>query len=128
MELAFRTLSQKLRGLVPYPKVEEKPQVHESEDLSSGSALSFQDKLAQPLSLPLHPQALSLASTQILFLHGTDSSLPYRGQVPVSLWNTLPKEARVTAQQESWVLWHLKAPLLINPNQRKRHRARERYQ
>lgn len=41
LELAFRTLGQKLQGLVPFAKVEEKPQVRESEDLSSGSALSF---------------------------------------------------------------------------------------
>lgn len=79
-------------------------------------------------SLPLRPQALSLASTQILFLHRTDSSLPYRGQAPLSPWNTLPKEARVTAQQESWVLWRLRAPLLINLNQRKRDTERGRYQ
>lgn len=50
------------------------------------SSLSFQNKVAQPLSL--RPQALSLASTQILFLQGTRSSLPHRGQAPLSPWNS----------------------------------------
>lgn len=64
-----------LQGLVPFPKVEEKPSVLRSEDLSWGQpSLSFQGKIAQPLFLC--PQALSLASTRILFLQGTDSTLP----------------------------------------------------
>lgn len=89
------TLVSGIQCLVLFPKVEKKPPVIGQETKDRVSSHSFQGGIAQPLSLRL--QALSLASTQILFLQGTDSSHPPLGQDPLGLQNILPLEAGVTA-------------------------------
>lgn len=108
-ERTFGVLCQQLWSLVPFPKVQEKPQVHRSGDLSSGPGCST------PLPSSLHP-ALSLASPRSCFSQGQTPPTPAGDKLLWACGNFLPKPAGLTAQQQRWGLWPLSPP---TPNQSK---------
>lgn len=111
------TLPEGSRARFLFPRLRKSLQYIGQKTEARVGSLSFQGQIAQPLSL--RPQALSLASTQILFLQGTDSSLLPQGQDPLSLWKLQPQEAGVTARQRVWwfrPLSHVHSHL---PNQRR---------
>lgn len=92
-ERAFGVLCQQLWSLVPFPKVQEKPQVHRSGDLSSGPGCST------PLPSSLRP-ALSLASPRSCFSQGQTPPTPAGDKLLWACGNFLPKPAGLTAQQQ----------------------------
>lgn len=72
-----------LWDLVPFPKAQVKPPVHRSEDLGEAQVSPApRERLLNPLSTP---SLISGINPALLFLGGTDSSLPTQGQAPLSL-------------------------------------------